>query len=553
MRRRLLCEQRGAISILAALSLLFVIASAAMTVDIGQATWMKRDLQKTLDLVSLDAVRAVGDRQAAGDCEALATQFARESAENNGFDYDSAALGNNMEVTLGVADAKTKFFTPFAEGAVDCATANAVMIEGWTRSDNRFMPGNIGLDTLAIAMMDGKATFSLGSKTVAFDATTTPIHNAVLGQMLGGTVSLSAVGYNGLAAATVEMDDVWTNLGLGTTSQILNSEVTFGQLLDATIDALNDQGDPSSVYAASVLGTLKAQIDQSTHFKFGDLLEAASGDPGDAANAKVDVLNLIGAAATVANGTNLLNLTVPITIPGVTTTTMKLGVIEAPKWCWRCRVGHPTVQTGQVRMNLDMTLTQKLTLGLLLPQGTVHLPVYLEAGGATGDLQKIDCNEPFEDSTITVRTATQPVTAKIGYATDSTLNDPTVSADVRAGNIVSVAGLVNVTGTATSIMPGGLTDLLIELYQTLTAGSSGVSVSAGLLSDLQLTVSILGGALNATVVGNNTLAILTPVLTTLDSTLLTPVKNAIGSLGLSLGAADVTNHWQECTGRRLIG
>jgi uncharacterized membrane protein len=427
------------------------------------------------------------------------------------------------------------------------------MISGKTRSDNNFMPGNIGLDTLAIAMMDGKTTFSLGSKLIQLDATTAPLLGSVLGQMLGGTVSLSAVGYNGLAAGTVKIGDVWTNMGLGTTEQILNSEVTFGQLLDATIDVLNNHGDPSSVYAATVLGTLQGQIDQSTHFKFGDLLELASGEPGDAANAQMDVLNLIGAAASVANGTNLINLTLPITIPGVTTTTIKLGVIEGPKWCWNCRVGHPTVQTGQVRMNLDMTLTQQLTLGVLLPKGTVHLPVYLESGGATGDLQNVDCNVPNTSSTITVRTATQPITAKIGYATDSTLNDPTVSADVRAGNIVSVAGLVNVTATGTSTMAGGVTDLLIPLHQTMTAGASSVSVSAGLLSNMSLSVQILGGLLNATVVGNNTLAILSPVLSTLDSTLLTPLKKALGSLGIALGAADVTNHDESCTGRRLIG
>src|SRR5881628_3419452 len=112
MRRRLLCEQRGAISILAALSLVFVIASAAMTVDIGQATWKKRDLQKVLDVVALDAVRAVGDRKPSSGCEALATQFAHEAAGRNDFDYANTALGNSMGVTLGVADPQTKVFTP---------------------------------------------------------------------------------------------------------------------------------------------------------------------------------------------------------------------------------------------------------------------------------------------------------------------------------------------------------------------------------------------------------------------------------------------------------
>src|SRR5919108_6294268 len=120
MRRRLLCEQRGAISILAALSLLFVIASAAMTVDIGQATWKKRDLQKVLDVIALDAVRAVGDRKPTSGCATYATQLAREAAGRNSFDYANTALGNSMAVQIGVADSKTKAFT----ATTDCNTAN---------------------------------------------------------------------------------------------------------------------------------------------------------------------------------------------------------------------------------------------------------------------------------------------------------------------------------------------------------------------------------------------------------------------------------------------
>src|SRR5918996_3138409 len=104
MRRRLLAEQRGAISILAALSLVFVIASAAMTVDIGQATWKQRDLQKVLDVVSLDAVRAVGDRKPANGCDTYAVQLAQEAADRNEFDYANAALGNSMGVQIGIAD-----------------------------------------------------------------------------------------------------------------------------------------------------------------------------------------------------------------------------------------------------------------------------------------------------------------------------------------------------------------------------------------------------------------------------------------------------------------
>lgn len=546
MRRRLLCEQRGAISVLAALSLLFVIASAAMTVDVGQAAWKKRDLQKVVDVVSLDAVRAVGDRRdSTSSCITVAEDFAKDAAERNDFDYGNTTLGNSLILEVGVADGVTKSFSATS----DCNAANAVRVTATSRSDNRFMPGNVGLTTQAIAMNDGIATFLLGSRLVSIDTTTSPILNSVLGGMLGGAVNLSAIGYNGLATASVRLGDIWTNLGLGTSSQIANSEVTVGQLLTATIDALNDQGDPTSVTAATVLGTLATQVDSSTSFKWGDLLEVSQGEIGDAANARMDVLNMVGMVASVANGTDAVNLTVPVTIPGVTTTTMKLAVIEPPVM----KRGRPitTAHTGQVRMNLDLTLTQKLTV--LLSEGTVHLPVYVEGAGATGDLTAIACSVPNTNSAITVRTTTEPVIAKVGQATDESLNDPEVEADVRAGQIVSISGLVNVTGTATATMPGSVTDLLIPLHQTATAGASSLSVAGQLVGSLALSVQVLGLGINATTVANNTLAILNPVLSALDSTLLTPLKKALGSLGIALGAADVTNMDTNCSARRLIG
>src|SRR6266540_4311170 len=123
MRRRLLYEQRGSISVLAGISLIFVIGSAAMTVDIGQATWKKRSLQRLVDVVSLDAVRAVGDRRSAiTNCLDVATQFAQEASTRNGFDYANSALGNAMTVEVGWADTKTKAFTVYPSPSMtDCS------------------------------------------------------------------------------------------------------------------------------------------------------------------------------------------------------------------------------------------------------------------------------------------------------------------------------------------------------------------------------------------------------------------------------------------------
>lgn len=556
-RRRLLCEQRGAISVLAGLSLVVVVASTALSVDIGKEAWQKRSLQKTVDVISLDAVRAVGDRKdSLVDPYTKAVEYAQESATRNNYDYANTAAGNSLTVELGIADGSTKTFTVAAPA--DYGIANAVRITATTDVPFNFMPGTAHLTTQAIAMTDPEATFSIGSRLVGLDTTTSPILNSVLGGMLGGAVNLSAVGYNGLLAASVRLGDVWTNLGLGSASQILNTQVGVQSLASAAIAALNNQGDPASLTAATTLGTFVAQIANNAKFKFGDLLDLISGDPGAAADAKVDVLKLIGAASTLANGTNLLNLTVPITIPGVTTTTLKLGVIEHPRFAtgparkdgtgaWVTRA-----HTAQVRAQLDLSLTQKLQV--LLSQGTVHLPVYVESAGATGELTAVQCAIPKTDSHATVHTTTSVVTGKIGTATDDSLHNPAVPADVRPGQIVSITGLVNVTGTATASMPASVSDLLVQLYQTLgTGGGSSVALSGQLLSSLALSVQVLGVGVNGTTVANNTLAIINPVLSTLDSTLLTPLKKALGPLGLEIGGADVTNHDTGCGRRRLIG
>jgi len=547
MKRHLLREQRGAISVLAALSLLFVVTSAALAVDVGQAAWQKRSLQKMVDVVALDSVRALGDRKDAINCVSLAQQLAQASATRNDFDYTNAGLGNSLTIETGHADGATKVFT----NSSTCATANAVRVTATSRSDNRFMPGSVGLTTQSVAMVDPQATFSLGSKLVSLDSTTSPILNTVLKGMLGSSVNLNLVSYQGLAAGSVAFGPVWTNLGLGTADQILNTQVTFTNFLNATASALNSQGDPASLTAATVLGTLAGQVDPNAKFKFGDFMQFATGDPGAAATAKMDILEMVGMAATAANGTNLLNLTVPITIPGVTSTTMKMGIISPPV-IWSGRPGQsPGAKTAQVRIQFDSTLTTKLTV--LLQQGTVHLPVYMEGAGATGDLSAVRCAIPASSSDITVHTTTQAVTAKVGTATDSTMNDPSVAADVRAGQIVSISGLVNVTGTATASMPSSATDLIIPLLQTMSAGSSNLALAGQLVSSLALNVQVLGLGVNATTVANNTLAIINPVLTTLDSTLLNVVKKAIGSLGIALGGADVTNMATACGSRRLIG
>src|SRR5438093_13023268 len=98
--------------------------------------------------------------------------------------------------------------------------------------------------------MDPHATYSVASTVVSLDTPTSPLLNSVLKGMLGSAVNLNLVSYQGLAAGSVTLGPIWTALGLGTADQILNSQVSVRNFLNATATALNNQGDPASVNAA---------------------------------------------------------------------------------------------------------------------------------------------------------------------------------------------------------------------------------------------------------------------------------------------------------------
>ncbi len=99
--RRPLRECRGAVSIIAAVSMFFVMAATALSVDVGHVVYRDRRLESTVDLAAIDASRAIGDRRdPARNALEVAEEFARESATRNDFDYDDAGAGNSLTVEI---------------------------------------------------------------------------------------------------------------------------------------------------------------------------------------------------------------------------------------------------------------------------------------------------------------------------------------------------------------------------------------------------------------------------------------------------------------------
>ena len=160
--------------------------------------------------------------------------------------------------------------------------ATAVRVEVTSLLKNAFVSGERSVKARAVATLgngtgchlpdicikaDGSplGTVRVGSKLAGGSGTVGPtevkILNKLIAPLIGGTVSIDAVGWKGVADATVTFERLRTALGLtaGTTDQVLDTTVTHRQLLDATVNALNADGSPSALAAVTPVAAIAAK------------------------------------------------------------------------------------------------------------------------------------------------------------------------------------------------------------------------------------------------------------------------------------------------------
>jgi uncharacterized membrane protein len=561
--------------------MLFIVSAAALAVDTGRIEFRRRFLQSTTDLVSLDAVRAVGDRYDAtfvGGALAMAAQFAEQAAKDrNGFDYDDTAHGASMTVEIGTVDWNTNAFTSLASctlpggscssTAAQDALANAVRVTTGSRVDHAFLPGSSAMDAAAVGGNDAQAGIGVGSSLTKFNSSTSPL-NTILGTM--GGVNLTAGSYDSLLGADVALGDVWANLGLGSADEVFNGEVSARDAADAMITALNNDGSPSSVAAATALGSTTGTLSTTATFSFADLMDANVGSPNEVAGTRVNVLQLFTMMVSAANGNNLVTADLPVTVPGVAKVTMNMGLIEPPKiavgparqdalGAWKTKA-----ETAQVRMMLNLELSNTLTVaGQAM---TVNLPIYVDAGGATGELRSIDCVTPFDSSPVGVHVATSASSGYVGQVSNASLTGGSVV--VLPATVVDKPGLLTATATASYTVAAQQSDLTFtgpfdqppapstvtpKTRPPQTVGAASPSLDE-LTTNLNVTVVPAAGAgllVNAVLVAAQIKGMLTPVIQALDTSLLD--KLAGMPLGFTFGGADVTNTSLNCHLRRLAG
>lgn len=574
-------RQRGSTMLLAALCVAIALAALG-AIDVGNFFYMRRDLQRTADLAAVAGAQTIDSASSStGNC-AAATASAQQNAQG----------GNNLSTGASVTVVCGRWDPSVNSGQSYFSTAgtpmNAVQVTVQQTVPYFFLGPARVVQATSTAQATNIRSFSI---TTAVASLSGGLLNGLLNGLLGGNLNLSVASYQGLASAQLKLGDLATALGVGTMAQLLNTQVTVAQLVNAMATALSQ----STTVGASVisdLGTIAASIPGGQKIALGatsttnGLLAVALGDPQAGATATINALDALLVAAEIANGQSAINLGTALNLAPLATVTAQAKVIEPPviavgeagqnaDGTWRT-----SAHSADVRLYLNVQLAN---LNLLLIQlSALNLPIYIEGVPGTATLQSTQCTTSKATSQSVISTQVKAATLCVGMdaasnfantTTTGTCNTPvpitsltvlgqTVSVSVGSTLTTPPTGLsiglgsplatsmtfngisgdsddyhtanTNALGAATS---GLLTQVVSALSTSVYASVNGTPVLAG-----SLTGQAISGLLGAVV------SLVSPILNSLDA-LLVPLLQL---LGVQIGVATVHDLGLSCGQAQLV-
>ena len=470
-------RQRGAIGLMAAGTLAVALVFMLLAVDSGRLYLEKRKLQSIADTSALEAASR------GGLCTPTtsANDYAKENAARNGFTVVAGDNSRGLAVTCGslVTNASNvRVFTPDASknDAVRVVATRSVMTSIASGIWNMFSGAPMATETLlsataVAAYAPPVAQLTIRSSLASVNSSNSPLLNMVIGNLLGGSLSLTAAGWNGLLATNVNLLSyldqlaIQLNVKAGDYDALLNTAVSASQLIDAAVKVLQKNGSVATAIINDVI-SLKAIAPNTQLLKVGDLLKVASGTPAAALNTTVQLFQLLETVAQLSNSKSAVSAAAQVNIPLVGNVSIQTKVIEAPQMS---AIGNPAkakagllnnpqtdqifVRTAQVRTLVTVdapiikvvsgvssilaglgTPVSKVVSGLLslnLPAVvggvlclvacnvadvdiTQTLSIYIEAASAQSYVTDYNCATPATKS-LTVNATTSLATLGVGY------------------------------------------------------------------------------------------------------------------------------------------
>lgn len=437
-------RQRGAIGLMGAATLGVALLFLLLVVDSGRLYLEKRKLQRVADTAALEAVSRRGRCAAPTN---NAAQFVFESAARNNFAVNES---RTLVTACGTLVTGADFMRTFT---VDPAKGEAIRVIATHRVPTSIAHGlftvfsarAINLTTLlsatAVAAAPGPpvASLTVRSTLLTVDSTKSVALNALIGGLLGGTLQLDAVGWNGLINTHISLLSYLDALAIrldvsaGNYDQLLKTDATVGQLIQATIDVLKLGGDAVKVVINN-LETIKLIAPGTQILHLGDLINIQNGTDKSALNVDLQLFNLIQGFVQLSNKASAVAVELPVDVLGLLNITVKTRVIEPAQIS---AIGNPqfiatqpiSVRTAQVRtwISVKLPVIDGLTkviglvtdlVGLLLGSSLNVVPgtqidIALEAASGSSYVTGHRCNG-VSDKSLTVSGTTSAVRLMVG-------------------------------------------------------------------------------------------------------------------------------------------
>ncbi len=567
-------RDRGSILINTAIAMSLIVITL-IGVELGYLFFVKREIQKATDLAALAGAQMITSADGCTD----ARTAAKLSANGTG----AADADRNLPPVFSLVDgdiecgrwSPDKATVDHFELATTELNAVRVTIKRTPISLLPFFEADRTIQSKAVAANDAIAGFSLGTGVASLDK---GVLNQLLSALLGtgNQITLELVSYKGLATGSIRLLDLISVMpNIGSVKELLDTRL---QLRDFILLMVNAIGTTNAAAVEALNGILAANV-RSVEIKVGDLIKVTTPSLEGAANANVNLLELLMVTAQIANGKNAVNLGTGVNLGALATVDTKLVVVEPPS----IAIGPPgkdsndkwktQAHSAAIRLFLDAKIldTSKIPLvGLLTDIQLVHLPLYIEVAPGQAWLTGIQCKNPRKDSQVTI--SSQPGVASVCIADGmdtqmtNTVTPPNCS-DPATISKVSLLGIPLLEVKATVPLPAtvpvqsavpmrfdGVIGNEDDIQRSTSNGVGSVLSTAvqGLTGGLHLKACILffclpTGELTSLL---NTLstAVITPLLGLLDLV----IQPLLGLLGVQLGYSDVHHQSLTCGDSKLV-
>ena len=373
MSSRFPARQRGAIGLIAALTLGMGLMFMLMVIDSSRLYLEQRRLQRIADMAALEAA---GQSAVCTGSGPRADTLARVGAARNGFELSA---GQSLETTCGRLQTGANSLRSFSvdlsrnEAIRVIATtqvATSVAAGVWSLVNGNSIPDTTLLSARAVAATPKppQAMLRIRSTLATVDTRQSALLNALV-DPLGGHVQLDLLGWQGLAKTEINLlsylDQLAIEVGVsaGDYQQLLRADASAAKLIEAALKVLHKSG--AAVDVVNNLSKLAIGVDSTRILHLGDILDLQSGTTKAGLDASLQLLDLLQSVILLSTKDSAAVVEMPISVLGLLNGKVRIKVIEPQQIS---AIGNPQtdlikVRTAQIRtlISLDLPVLKTVT------------------------------------------------------------------------------------------------------------------------------------------------------------------------------------------------